>query len=283
VLVVKISPRYDANPIVVLDGDPSAVGAPMLRQRRRFVSTLSSLPAAAWSAPSRCAEWTVQDVVAHLVVVDQFWSMSIASGRGGSPTRVLDGFDPKNGPAAMVAAGRGTAPADTLAAFVDASSAFCASVEALDDTGWLAIAESPAGHVTISALAYHALWDAWVHERDVMLPLGMTPEEEPDEIIASLRYAAALSPGFALQTDPARTGALGIVTTDPNARISVVVDGNVRVTDGDAPSGALTIEGDAVEILEALSVRAPLRPPVPAEHAWLVAELSTVFEARAGG
>lgn len=225
----------------------------------------------------------MQDVVAHLVVVDQFWNMSIASGLGGAPTRVLDGFDPKNTPAAMVAAGRGAAPADTLAAFVDASNAFCASVEALDDDGWSTVAESPAGHVTISALAYHALWDAWVHERDVMLPLGMTPEEEPDEIVASLRYAAALSPGFALQADPARTGALAIVTTDPKARIAVVVDGDVRVSDGDAPAGAFVIEGDAVELLEALSVRAPLTVDVPPEHAWLLTELSAVFESQLGG
>ena len=28
-------------------------------------------------------------------------------------------------------------------------------------------------------LASHALWDGWVHERDIALPLGLTPPEEP--------------------------------------------------------------------------------------------------------
>jgi uncharacterized protein (TIGR03083 family) len=282
VLAVKISPRYDTEPLVVLDGAPAAIGVPMLRQRRRFVSALSSLPESAWSAPSRCEGWSVQDVVAHLVVVDRFWNMSIASGLAGDPTRVLDGFDPKATPAAMVAAGRGAPASETLAAFIDASDAFCAVVEGLDDRTWTTIAESPAGHVTISALAYHALWDAWVHERDVLLPLGMTPAEEPDEIIASLRYAAALGPAFAAQSETGATGVLGIVTTDPKAHITVVVGDVVRVTDTEAPADAFVLQGDAVELLEALSVRVPLGQEIPTEHDWLLSGLSTVFESTTG-
>jgi uncharacterized protein (TIGR03083 family) len=279
---VKLSPRYDAEPIIELDGAPAAIGVPMLRQRRRFAAELSALPDAAWSTPSRCEGWTVQDVVAHLATVDQFWNLSVMAGLAGTPTRILQDFDPKATPATMVDAARGAAPAETLGAFLDASGAFCSAIEALDDAGWSTIAEAPPGHVTISALAYHALWDAWVHERDVLAPLGMAQTIEPDEIVASLRYAAALSPAFALLAQPDRTGALAIVADDPDARIAITVDTVTRVADADAPAGAFVLSGNAVELLEALSVRAPLPVDPPPEQAWLLVGLSIAFGSNAG-
>ena len=35
-----------------------------------------------------------------------------------------------------------------------------------------------------------ASWSTLVHERDILLPLGLTPTEVADETVASLRYAA---------------------------------------------------------------------------------------------
>ncbi len=275
---MRISPRYDTEPIVQLDGVPSAVAAPLLRQRRRLAGTLSSLSPVQWATPSRCEGWRVQDVVAHLTGTDQFWNASIAAGMEGAPSRYLTNFDPKATPAAMVDAVRATPPADTLAAYLDASEALCATVESLDDAGWRAIAESPVGHVTISAIAHHALWDSWVHERDMLEPLGLAQDEEPDEIVASLRYAAALSPAFVLQSPTPRAGALALNVDAPGARVVVIVDDDVRVIDGEAPDGALVIRGDAVDILEALSIRAPWRQPIPPDQAWLLAGLAEVFE-----
>jgi uncharacterized protein (TIGR03083 family) len=275
---VKISPSYDTDPIVRLDGAPQAVGVAMLRQRRRFAAALSSLSPAQWVTPSRCEGWTVQDVVAHLTAVDQFWALSISSGLAGTPTRILVGFDPKATPAAMVDAVRGTSTADTLAAYLETNEALCAMVEALDDEGWSMIAEAPVGHVTISAAAHHALWDSWVHERDVLEPLGMTQDEEADEIVASLRYAAALGPAFALRSPTRRSGVLALDVDRPAARIIVTVDDDVRVAEGDPPDGALVLRGDAVDVLEALSVRAPWGQPIPADAAWLLGGLTEVFE-----
>jgi uncharacterized protein (TIGR03083 family) len=278
---VQISPRYDADPIVRLDGPPGAIGVPFLRQRRRLARTLSSLSPAQWAAPSRCEGWRVQDVVAHLTGTDQFWLLSITSGLAGTPTRILAAFDPKATPAAMVDAVRDVSPEETLARYVDASTALCAAIEAFGDTDWDAVGESPVGHVTMTALAHHALWDSWIHERDVLAPLGIAQEEEPDEILASLRYAASLGPAFALQTSPGRAGALAITVTRPDGRLVVTSGGDVRVGEGDPPSGALVLTGGAVDLLEALSVRAPWPQAIPDDMAWLVMGLSAVFETAA--
>ena len=275
---MKISPRYDGSPLVRLDGPPAAVGVPFLRQRRRFTDALSSLSAAQWAAPTRCDEWRVQDVAAHLATVDRFFKLAIEAGLSGTPTRFLAGFDPKVTPASLVDAERDKSAAQNVQAFVDGSDALCATVESLDDEGWTAIAESPVGHVTISALVHHSLWDAWIHERDVFLPLGVVPDQEADEIVATLRYVAALGPAFALQSSSGHTGTLALEVERPAARIVVTVRDDVHVTEGDAPDGAVVLRGDAVDLAEALSVRSPLRQSVPDDQAWLVAGLATVFD-----
>jgi uncharacterized protein (TIGR03083 family) len=276
---MKISPRYGTDPLVTLDGAPDAVAVPLVRQRRRFADALSSLSPAQWNAASRCEGWRVQDVAAHLAGVDRFWNLMIQSGLDGAPTRYLADFDPKATPASLVDAVRTAPPQETLAALLEASGTLCATVESLDHDGWQAIGESPAGHVTLTTLAYHALWDCWVHERDVLVPLGMAQDEQPDEIVASLRYAAALAPMFSLQAGSDRTGTLGVDVIQPGARFVVTVDDHVRVADGDPPPGALVLTGDAVQVLEALSVRAPWGQPIPDDDAWLVAGLAEAFEA----
>jgi uncharacterized protein (TIGR03083 family) len=280
---VKITPRYDTEPIISLDGAPSAIATPFLRQRRRFARALSSLAPEQWSAASRCEGWRVQDVVAHLTTTDQFWAFAIAGGLAGAPTRVLADFDPKATPAALVDAVRDTPPAGTLAHYAEANAAFCALVESFDDAAWSMLAESPPGHVTISALLHHALWDSWVHERDVLLPLGLDHVEEPDEVIACLRYAAGLSPAFAVQAAGERRGALALEVVHPAARILVTVGSAVHVSDEAPPSDALVVTGDAIELLEALSVRAPWPQPVDGDVAWLVSALGDVFESAPTG
>jgi hypothetical protein len=141
----------------------------------------------------------------------------------------------------------------------------------------VAVGESPAGHVGIGTLVHHALWDCWVHERDVLIPLEASPAEEPDEIVASLRYAAALAPMFSLQAGRDGTGTLAVDVSRPDTRFVVSVDDCVHVSDGHAPPDALVLTGDAVEVLESLSVRAPWRQDIPEDHSWLVSGLAEVF------
>ena len=154
---MKISPRYDGEPILRLDGPPAAVSAPFVRQRRRFADALSSLTPEQWAAPSRCEGWRVQDVAAHLATVDRFFKLMIESGLAGAPTQFLTNFDPKTTPASLVDAERDKSPAETLSLFRDAAEGLCATVESLDDDGWNAIGESPVGHVAVTALVHHAL------------------------------------------------------------------------------------------------------------------------------
>ena len=283
---MQLTPRYDGKTFLMIEGAPDDQREPLIRQRRRLQHALAGLTDDQWATPSRCDGWTVQDVISHLVTVNQFWSLSIGLGVAGTPTQFLATFDPVATPAQLVEAARDTAPADTLEQFAASNEALFDAVGSLDASGWNALAEAPPGHITVRLLAHHALWDGWVHERDVLLPLGIAPDEEADEIISCLRYAAALGPTFALapgdvtdaRSQPARRGSLVVDATDPDVHVVVEVADIVHVHTGAAPDGAVRLAGRAVDLVEALSIRAPLGHSVPEASRWLLGGLAEVFD-----
>jgi hypothetical protein len=140
------------------------------------------------------------------------------------------------------------------------------------------LAEAPPGHIAISAVAHHALWDSWVHERDILLPLGIAADLATDEIVACLRYVAALAPAFAVNHRPGRRGTLTIEVTDPSIAITLDIGVRVVVTSGTGGAVDLQLTGDAVELLEALSIRRPLAQSIPVGCKWMVSGLAEVFD-----
>ena len=268
---MEINPRYDGVPVIDVEGDPRTS---FLRQHHRLRAMFGSLTDEEWRTASRCDGWSVQDVASHLTTVNRFWAASIDAGLRGEPTTFLVGFDAKATPALLVDADRAKSPQEAFDEHVDAGDALCAAVERISDLD--TIAEAPPGHISVRALLHHALWDSWVHERDVGLPLGRTPAVEDDEVLASLRYVAGLGPAFSVTLGTATADVLVLRTPRTSIVVEVSSD-QVRVHDGDAPDGALVIEGDAVDLLEGLSVRQPLTVDVPTDRRWLVTTLSDVF------
>ena len=278
---MQLTPVYGADPLIVLDGPPDAILGPVVRQRRRLVEALGRLDDDQWGRPTRCEGWDVRDVIVHLDSTNSFWSFSIGAGVAGSPTRFLATFDPVASPAALVAESA-EPPAVVLDRFAASTEALVTQLESLDDHGWRSLAEAPPGHISVSAVAHHALWDSWVHDRDILVPLGIEQVVEPDEVAASLAYAAALSPAFSVALGHGRTGVLGVSTTDPSLELAVEVGDQVRVVDGPAELADLVLAGDAVELLETLSIRRPFTQPVPAGSEWWVEGLLEVFDVSSG-
>ena len=276
---MKISPRYDGPPLISIDGSPDDQLAPVVRQRRRMETMLTELSAEEWQAPSRCEGWTAQDVISHVIGVNKFWELSVREGLAGNPTRFLVGFDPAATPAQMVGAMSDLTPEDVFDQFVASNDGYFGVMDGLDADGWATLAEAPPGHIPIRLIASHALWDGWIHERDIALPLGLTPPVETDEVMSSMRYAAALSPGFKVMSGDANPGSFVVEVNDLDATFTVEVGDSVVVRNGPGPSDAPILRGDAVELTEALSIRAPL--PASAPPAWheLLGGLATVFDA----
>lgn len=276
---MEIAPRYDGLPVIALEGGLE-VGEALLRQHARLLETVDGLTDEQWRTPSRCEGWTVQDLIGHLVDVNGFWAISITSALSGAPTRFLQGFDPKATPAALVAANtQGQSPQETLEAFRQAVHSLANAVRPLTMDEWEVRAEAPPGHMSIRLLAHHAVWDSWVHERDIDLPLGITPPADDDEVRCSLRYVAALGPTFAVMQGRAEPDTVVVRATGPDTTVVVEVDADsVRVHDGPAPDGALVIEGAAIDLIERLSVRDERGVDVPADRRWLTSSLAEVFQ-----
>jgi uncharacterized protein (TIGR03083 family) len=274
-----VSPRYEGPPIISIEGEPDDQLAPVVRQRRRLADMLADRGDDDWRSASRCDGWSVQDVVAHLVGVNVFWRASVLAGLAGTPTRMLAEFDPAITPALMVAPMRELTSAEVLDRFVASNDAFLAVLADLDDAGWLVLAEAPAGHVPIRLIACHALWDCWIHERDIALPLGLIPATEPDEVGSCLRYAAALSPALAIGAGHTVAGRFAVEATDPPLCSVLDVGESVAVRDDITSPAVPCLRGDAVALVEALSIRAPLPPSAPSEWIRLLQGLATAFTA----
>lgn len=275
---MQLNPRYGPDPVITLDGSPAAIAEPAIRQRQRFVAMLGSLTEEQWGRPSRCAGWSNRDVVVHLDSTNAFWAHSIDSGVRGDPTRLLASFDPVTSPAEFVAAGADLSADEVLESFTASTEGLVERWATLDGADWSKPAEAPPGHLSISAVSHHALWDSWVHERDVLLPMGAAPEEHADEVAACLRYVAALGPAVAINRGAQGAGVLEVAVTDPDLTFGVAIDEHraaVRAGPADDPS-ALT--GDAVELVEALSLRAPLDQEVPPGLAPMFAGLTEAFD-----
>ncbi len=275
---MKLSPVYGEHPLLHVDSIVTDAATPMLRQRDRLGELLSDLSAAQWACASRCVGWSVQDVVNHLVTVNQFWALSIKFGAAGTPTRYLVDFDPVATPEELVSSVRSLTPAETLHNYLESTAALRTEVEHLSAASWELMAEAPPGHLAIRVLALHALWDAWVHERDIALPLGRDVVEVPDEIIGSLAYVAGLGAALRDADAPTRHGTLELRVTDPDACIVVDIGPTILVSSGPPSGASVTVTGDAIELLEALSIRTPLAVTIDEQHRWLLGNLDQVFQ-----
>lgn len=276
---MQLSPWYGPDPIIALDGPPDAIAAPLVRQRRRLAEELGRLDAEQWASPSRCAGWSVRDVITHLQSTNTFWGFSIATALRGEPSRFLATFDPVATPAQLVADAPPCSTDELLDQFRASNESLADQLAGLDEAGWSATAEAPVGHVAVGTLAHHALWDALVHERDILLPLGIDPVVEADETLASLRYVAALGPAFAVSRGEAPGGVLAVVPTDLDGAFTVTVADLVTVDAAPAqPQADVVLHGPAVDLLEGLSLRTPLPAPIPEDASWWTDGLKVTFD-----
>ncbi len=253
---------------VELRADPALgdIVEPWQRHRERFVDALGSLSDAQWSAQSRCAAWSNRDVVCHLIDVDAFWTVSLESGQAGEPTTYLREFDPEATPRALVDSKSELSTTQVFEAFITNGDALRKTVGAFSEQEWELPCESPMGHVSARLTLAHALWDSWLHERDVLLRLDLADEPEVDELAVvtwySLLFGGAQG-GLLDDPEPVGPGATEPIDAQlrfddlPETPMRVTVDRGVLVGRADAPTPA----GSAERFVEAITGRIATFPP----------------------
>lgn len=240
---------------------------PWVRHRRRLVDALGALDDAQWKATTRCAAWDARGVIGHLIVVDQFWMTTMgAAQRGDPPTRFIEGFDPSTGTDALVAPLLDQAPAAVLEQLAIGTDAFVALVESIDGAQWDALGEAPFGHMPAHLLLAHAHWDSWLHERDILEPLGLAGPVVADDLRNATVYTfvvAGLQGGLlgdAAPTGPGPDAAIDATVSfdDLPLALRVRYDDGVHLSTADAASASPA--GAALALVEGIAGRGPARP-----------------------
>lgn len=160
-------------------------------QRARLPRLFQELEPGTWNEPTRCTEWSVHEVVRHLCDVTLKW-LGMLRGEDLSALG-LEGMDPRTTPVEWLERSRDQSPAETRALFEQASAVLLEEVDRRADRGADDRVRFVYGNVAWSALALHVFWDAWVHERDILLPQGR-PHMSPEiETRAAAAYGVVMS------------------------------------------------------------------------------------------
>jgi Mycothiol maleylpyruvate isomerase N-terminal domain len=237
-----------------LDVEPAEVTAAALRVWRRLLDAINALPADSGDKPTRCSEWAVVDLVNHLADVTGMARQVSFAALEGKHTGIFDGFDPARAPKQLTDAAvrdldtaRGRAR-DVLSAAIAEVGASAAVAGALQ-------IETPLGVQPFPAALLHGFWDAWLHERDLLIPLGATPPELDDELrlhaLYSLHMAGCLQRLFrrteaSITLAPHGAGAavrVDLQGTEVRTRLVPSLDDDAEALRGDAAIAEDVISG----------------------------------------
>ncbi|MDQ1402228.1 MAG: hypothetical protein QOG03_544 [Actinomycetota bacterium] len=280
-----MSPRplrqfYGHDRHFALDG----LGAPtdsFRRHRKRFLDALAGLSEEQWAAKTRCDAWNAKDVVQHLVSADGFWALTLQGRTNPEPTAFLRGFDPTTSPDEFIAPTREKGSGEALEAIAASTEQLAAALDGIGDDEWSLVSESPFGHMPVSVITSHALWDSWLHERDILLPLGQTVPVEEDELLTAAAFTLFLGGaqgGVLDDVDSVGDGPDDAIDASvafddlPGRALRVRIDRNVVVEAGTVDDVAQG--GSALEFVEAVSGRAPAEPVLDQLPADLAAQLA---------
>ncbi len=199
----------------------------------------ASLTPEQWAAQSLCPDWTMQGVLTHAAAIEQ----------------VLTGWSPGGeawfaqlGPAYGELAA--LAPDALLARFRDIVAQRRAQLAALTPDDFATTGFTPVGPASYERFMDIRMFDNWVHERDITVPLGIptddggpTGEKSLDEVHNSLGYIVGKKIGLA----DGKSIAFDI-TGPVTRRMYVRVDGRAAVVD-ELPNPDATITTDSLTFM----------------------------------
>lgn len=235
-----------------LSSGVEAVRQILASRRQALLDLLQNMPNSYWDMRSRCSDWSVHQVVRH--VRDAAKIHVARLGGGAFPFSSSERFDPKTSPASWMAHSEGETPRETVGQLVqifkeeDLLFARRVGQNAPD------LVPGPLRrklHWSVSSV--HFLWDSWMHERDICVPLGLTTVTGDDEMRLVTMYAllvAAAPPAWDREYVDVTLGLSG----SPDGAYSVTHEGdNVYVRAGGSPE----FSGPMEAVLDSLAGRGP--------------------------
>ncbi len=222
----------------------------LLGHHERLIGSWRGLTREQWDAASRNASWSVHETVRH--VADAL-ERGASAADGDNDLESLHGFDPRSTPMTWLEGSDDESPAGTIHRFEVAARRFRDAVGARLATGDDARATTVYGDAHWTMNVAHILWDSWIHERDVLLPLGFRQECPRDE-----ERLVGLYGVFMAAVPSRRFGQPVSATVQLEGRdrwtLSLSCDGE-RIVCEEAPGAAVDATGEHGPALDALAGR----------------------------
>ena len=219
-----------------------------------FDQLIDDLTPAQWATPSLCEGWAVRDVVIHLGAIEHLLS-------GEAPGSMTDAVPFAKAGEWMSSVGD-LDDAALLAAYRSVVDTRRAEVAALTADDLTRPSMTPVGPGTVGRFLEIRVFDYWVHEQDVRMPLGIPGHEEGraaemaiDEIQGSLPYIVGKKVGL-----PDGMGITIEVTGPVERTMHVLVTGRAGVVESLA-SPDVTLRADSTTF--ALLACGRIDPQIP--------------------
>ena len=236
--------------------EPMSVAPAWSAHRARLTAWLADLSVADWDGPTRCEGWSIAALVRHLASGSQFAGYTLHQAAKGDATRLLEGFDSQVTPGAAAELLAGLEPSRLLDSLREYDRRVEDTVAGWSIDDWRRTAEAPPGHVPAFLSLSHFLFDSWVHERDLLLPMAEVPLVEPGEVEISIAYVLGLA-GVTTGILEGEGAAADVHVADCGLRIGLDARGDrAIVRPGWAPEGAPVVAGSAGLVLDVATARA---------------------------
>ena len=217
-------------------------------QRTRLFATARTLDAGAWEQPSRCSAWSAHQLLIHLLGATGATRTTLT----GEREVFAGGFDPNSGPASFVDLRAGEPVTRTLDDLEAENVATADAIEALRGVTPTPTRTAVWGaQVDWRLFLTHMFWDAWMHERDLLLPLGRpvaTPDPEARLAAAYGLHSVGIMNGLTgnpidvtLHLDGTGAGTYSVTAENADVRVTVAPP-----TPGAMPVGDVLVVSDAI-------------------------------------
>jgi uncharacterized protein (TIGR03083 family) len=189
---------------------PGALG----HQVAALADLLAGLDGDAWSAPT-VTGWTVRELVAHLVVVEDYTAAVLGIGRFTPPPGTEHEHAAMTEPFVPELAALPTA--DLLARWRAAATAVVAHVATLADDGLADRVQFHGLDVSVRSLVLMRTFEVWTHADDVRRAVGRPTEDPPPPVLALMTglAVAALPLGMAMAGRSGAGRTARVVLTGP--------------------------------------------------------------------
>jgi uncharacterized protein (TIGR03083 family) len=193
-----------------------------------------------WKVQSLCPAWTVQGVLVHVTTIEE----ALVGWRPG-------GEHPFAAMGSIAAELASLSPEQLVARYHTAVAARLAELETISEAEFDAPSITPVGNATYARFMAIRVFDTWVHERDISVPLGIelqhgggAAEMSLDEVDGSIGYIVGKKIGLT----EGKSIAFEVTGATPR-RIMVKVDGRAtRVSE--LPDPTTTVSADTLTFMQ---------------------------------